>query len=270
MDIKKRDSLTIIVNSTAFNLLAYFTVFILFQLATIVASNAYDIPNTLYYNRIAFNVKPDAWTFDSVKVIYSAGNILLFLLSVSFLVVIVKALEYNGLLRLYFIWGFIHSISMLFGSFVIGAFNFEGFGIVMSYLYLADTAKMLILFIGLIILLAIGMGMVKIFLFSANSYFNFLSPKMRSAFRRDQFLIPFLISTTILLIVKYPISIYENLILFMPLFTLMPLYWGINRYPVFYFEETPKSITISYRLVFITLGTVILCRAVLGLGINIG
>ena len=270
MDIAKRDSICIVVNSTAFYLLAYLSVFLLFQFATIIASNAFDIPNTLYYNRIGFNVKPEAWTFDSVKVIYSAGNILLFLLSVSFLVIIVKALEYNGLLRMFFIWAFVHSISMLFGSFVIGAFNFEGFGIVMSYLYLADTAKMLILFIGLIILLGIGMSMVKVFLFSANSYFNFLSPKMRSAFRRDQFMLPFLISTVILLFIKYPISLYDTLILFMPVFMLLPLYWGINRYPVFYFEETPKSINISYRLVLITLGAITVYRAVLGIGINIG
>ena len=270
MDIEKRDSLSIVVNSTAFYLLAYLTVFLFFQVATIIASNAFDIPNTLYYNRISFNVKPEAWTFDSVKVIYSAGNIVLFLLSVSFLVVIVKALEYNGLLRLYFIWAFVHSMSMLFGSFVIGAFNFEGFGIVMSYLYLADTAKMLILFVGLILLLGMGMGMVKVFLFSANSYFNFLSPKMRSAFRRDQFLLPFLFSTVILLVIKYPISLYDTLMLFIPVFMILPLYWGISRYPVFYFEETPKTIAISYRLVLITLGLCIVYRAVLGIGINIG
>lgn len=213
---------------------------------------------------------PEAWTFDSVKVIYSAGNIVLFLISVSFLVVIVKALEFNGLLRLFFLWGFIHSISILFGSFIIGAFNFEGFGIVLSYLYLADTAKMLLLFSGLLILIAIGIGMVKVFLFSANSYFNFLSPGMRTAFRRDQFILPYVISTLMLLIIKYPLSLYEILMLFIPLFMLLPLFWGIGRYPVFYFEETEKSIRISPRLIIVTLSAFILYRFVLGIGINIG
>ena len=70
--------------------------------------------------------------------------------------------------------------------------------------------------------------------------------------------------------IKYPISLYDTLILFMPVFMLLPLYWGINRYPVFYFEETPKSINISYRLVLITLGAITMYRAVLGIGINIG
>lgn len=270
MRIEKRKSLNIIINSTAFYLLSYLVIFIIFQLTTVIASNIFDIPTTLFYNKIGFNVIPEAWTFDAVKVIYSSGNIVLFLISISFLVIIIKALEFNGLLRLFFLWGFIHSVSMLFGSFIIGAFNFDGFGIVLSYIYLADTAKMLLLFSGLLILIAIGMGMVKVFLFSANIYFNFLSPKMRPAFRRDQFIIPFVISTLILLGIKYPLSLYETLLLFIPLFILIPLFWGIGRYPVFYFEETEKTIQISTKLIVITLVAYILYRVILGIGINLG
>jgi hypothetical protein len=270
MQIEKRDSLSIIVNSTAYNLLAYLTVFMIFQFTTIIASRIFDIPNTLYYNRIGYNVIPEAWTFDAVKVIFSSGNIMLFLLLITAVVIIIKALEFNGLLRLYFVWIFIHATSMLFGSFIIGAFNFEGFGIVLSYLYWADTAKMLLLFSGLIILIGIGMAMVKAFLFTANSYFNFLSPIMRPAFRRDQFILPFIFSTVFLLIIKYPLTLYETLMLFVPIFILLPLYWGIGRYPVFYFEESPKSIQISLRLIVLTCGLYLVYRVVLGIGIDIG
>ncbi len=270
MQIEKRKSLNIIINSTAFYMLSYLVVLLLFQFTTSVASDIFNISTTLYYNKMSFNAMPDSWTFDAVKVIYTSGNIILFLVSISFLVIIIKAMEFNGLLRLFFLWGFVHSVSMLFGSFIIGAFNFEGFGIVLSYLYLADTAKMLLLFIGLLILIAIGMAMVKAFLFSANIYFQFLSPKMRPAFRRDQFIIPYIISTFFLQIIKYPLSLYETLILFIPFFILMPLYWGIGRYPVFYFEEVEKEIKISKRLVLITVAAYTLYRIVLGIGINIG
>ncbi len=270
MQKEKRESLSIIVNSTAFNLLAYLAVYMVFQLTTIIASNIFDIPNTLYYNKIGFNIRPEAWTIDSVKVIYSSGNIALFMISVTFLVVIIKALEFNGMLRLFFIWGFIHSLSMLFGSFVIGAFNFEGFGIVLSYLYLADTAKMIFLFIGLLLLIAIGMAMVKPFIFSANIYYNYLSPGNHAALRRNQFILPYVISTVILLIIKYPITLYETLILFAPLFMLIPLYWGISHFPVFYFEESEKSIKINTLLVLFTILVYVFYRTLLGIGINIG
>jgi hypothetical protein len=270
MRIERRESLNIIINSTAFYLISYMVVFMLFQFTTLIASSIFDIPNTLYYNKIGFNIRPEAWTVESVKVIYSSGNIVLFLVSLFFLVVIIKALELNGLLRLFFLWGFVHSTSMVFGSFVIGAFNFEGFGIVLSYLYLADTAKMLLLFFGLLILIAIGMAMVKAFLFSANIYFNFLSPGMRPAFRRDQFILPYVFSTLLLLGLKYPLTLYDTLILITPLFMLLPLYWGIGRFPVFYFEETKKSIKINYALVLITASILVLYRVLLGIGINIG
>lgn len=270
MKIEKKESLVVIANSTAFYLLSYLFVYMLFQFATITASGIFDIPNTLYYNRIGFNVRPEVWTFDSVKVIYSAGNILLFLVSITFLVVIIKALEYNGFLRLFFIWGFVHSISMLFGSIIIGAFNFEGFGIVLSYLYLADTAKMLLLFAGLLVIIGIGMSIIRILLFSANIYFNFLSPQMRPAFRRDQFIMPFIVSTVILYAVKYPLSLYESLLLVVPFFMILPLFWGISRFPVFYFEETEKKISLHFILISFTILTFTVYRVLLGYGINIG
>ncbi len=270
MQIDKRKSLYIIVNSTAFYLLAYMFVYMLFQFTTIIVSTGFDIPNTLYYNRIGFNVRPEAWTFDSVKVIYSSGNVLLFLLSITFLVVIFKAIEFDGFLRLFFVWGFIHAVSMLLGSFIFGAFNFEGFGIVLSYLYLADTAKMLLLFTGLLLLIAIGMAMVKPFLFTANIYFKFLSPQMRPVFRRDQFIFPYLFSTFILLVLKFPNTLYENLMLIIPIFILLPLFWGIGRFPVFYFEETEKSINLNLKLLIGTAAIIILYRILLGIGINFG
>jgi hypothetical protein len=270
MQIKKRDSLIIVLNSTAYYLVSYLVVYLIFQLTTSIASNIFDIPSTLYYNRIGFNVRPEVWTFDSIKVIFSAGNVILFLISISFLVVFIKALEFNGMLRLFFLWAFIHSISMLFGSFIIGAFNFEGFGIVLSYLYLADTAKMLILFAGLLLLIAIGMAMVKAMLFTANIYYKFFSPEMRAAFRRDQFILPFVISTMVLGLLKFPTTLYETLMLIIPSFILLPLFWGIERFPVFYFEETEKAIKVNFRVVILTLVILTIFRIVLGIGINIG
>lgn len=266
----KRDSFIIIINSTAFYLLSYLVVFLLFQLTTILASNIFDIPNTLYYNKIGFNTRPEVWTADSVKVIYSSGNILLFFLSIFFLVVIIKALEFNGLLRMFFIWGFIHSTSMLFGSFIMGAFNFDGFGIFLSYLYLPDTAKMILLFLGLIIVFGIGRAMEKPLLFSSNIYLNFLTPKMFPAFRRDQFILPAVISTLFLFLIKYPLSLYQTLMLFVPLIMLLPLCFGMGYFPDFYFDETNKTAQINFKAVIATLGIYFLYRLVLGIGINIG
>jgi hypothetical protein len=114
------------------------------------------------------------------------------------------------------------------------------------------------------------MSMVKAFLFSANIYYGFLSPEMRSAFRRDQFIMPFLLSTGVLFMLKFPLTLYEALMLIIPIFILLPLFWGIGRFPVFYFEETEKKIRIHYRIVILTLVVFLLFRIWCGIGINIG
>lgn len=269
MQTERRQSLNIIFNSAASYLLSYLFVYLMFQLTTILFSYIYDIPTTLFHNRIGYNVRPEAWTFDSVKVIFTSGNLLLFLMTITFLVIIFKAMEYDGFLRLFFVWAFIHSVSMLLGSLIIGAFNFEGFGIVMSYLYLTDTIKMLLLFCGLLLLLIIGMLMVKPLLFTANIYYRFLSPDMRPAFRMNQFILPFLISTPILFFIKFPLTLYDALMLLVPFFILLPMFWGIGRFPVFYFEETKKSINLKYGLITFTVLLFLIYRIWTGIGINI-
>jgi len=268
MQTTKRESLSIIANSTAFYLLSYLSVLLLFQFTTIAAAKIFDIPTTLFYNRVDFYGGIGVWTFDSVKIVYGSGNVMLFLLSILFLVVTIKAMEYDGLLRMFFLWGFINSMSMLLGAFIIGAFNYEGLGVVLSYLYLADTAKMLILFIGIIALLGIGMAMVKPMLFTANMYYKFLAPEMRMAFRFNQFVFPYLISTAILFMLKFPLTLYETLLLTVPVFMIAPLFIGAGVLPTYFFEETEKPINASLKLILIAFIAIVLYRVVLGIGIK--
>jgi hypothetical protein len=270
MQTSKRESLFIIANSTAFYLISYLSVLLLFQFTTIAAAKIFDIPTTLFFNRIDFYGGIGVWTFDSVKIVYGSGNVMLFLLSILFLVVTIKAMEYDGLLRLFFLWGFINSISMLLGAFIIGAFNYEGLGVVLSYLYLADTAKMLILFIGIITLIGIGMAMVKPMLFTANMYYKFLSAEMRMAFRFKQFVFPYLIATAVLYALKYPLTLYETLLLTIPVFVIAPLFIGVGLLPTYFFEETEKPIHLSLKLMVIALIFILLFRVVLGIGIKFG
>jgi hypothetical protein len=270
MNPGKRESLIIIVNSTAYYLLSYLAVSMIFQFTTLITAQIFDIPTTLFYNRMGFNVRPEVWTFDSVKVIFSAGNIMLFLISVLFLVINLKAMEFNGYLRMFFIWGFVHAISMLIGSVVMGSFNFDGFGIVMAYLYLSDTAKMILLFLGLVLMLGIGMTMIKPFLFTANIYHSFLSPEMSPKFRRNQFILPYLFSTLILFLIKYPLSLYDTLLISAPGFILIPLFWGVRHLPVFYFEEKENAVVLRYRIILLTAFLYAVYRVWFGIGLNIG
>ncbi|HPT02285.1 MAG TPA: hypothetical protein PLJ84_06775 [Bacteroidales bacterium] len=265
-----RESLRITVNSAAYYILSYLVIAFIFQFtSSAIAFYAFQIPSVFHQNAADYLLKPEAWSFDSVKVVYSAGAVISLIIGLLCLIVYLKALVLDGLLRLFFLWGFIHGINMFLGSVMLGAFIFEGFGYVLSWMYLQDTAKMILLFICLFLILASGSLMTRPFLYSANTYYNMLTPEMRPAFRRYQFYLPYFIGTILLFMIRMPLSLYEFLLLISPGLFILPLMWGINKYPPYFFEERPKKIEVHWRPVIITIVVIILYRMILGIGITI-
>jgi hypothetical protein len=271
MKLAINEKLRITINSTAYYLLSYFFIAVLFQLAeSLVSLYLFDIPSSFDRNSADYLVKPEAWSFDSVKVIFTSGEVLSLVIGLLCLIVYLKALELDGLLRLFFLWGFVHSMNMFLGSIMLGAFIFEGFGFVLSWMYLQDTAKMIILFISLFMMLAVGSVMTRPFLYSANTYYNSLSSEIRPSFRKYQFFIPYIAGSVIILLLRFPLSLYELLLTLTPVLIILPLWWGIGRFPPFYFEEHPKTIEIHWRLVIIAIIAILLYLIVMGYGIRIG
>lgn len=265
------EHIKISINSTAYYLLSYFFVAILFQLTeSLVSLYLFEIPSSFDRNSADYLTKPESWSFDSVKVIFTSGVVLSLVIGLLCLIVYLKAIELDGLLRLFFLWGFVHGINMCLGSVMLGAFIFEGFGYVLSWMYLQDTVKMIILFFSLFMILAIGSLMTKPFLYSANTYYNTLSAEMRPKFRKYQFILPFLAGTLILIGLRFPLSLYELLLLITPVLFILPLWWGISRFPPYFFEEHPKTIDIHWRLVATALVVIVLYRIIMGFGIRIG
>lgn len=265
------DQVCITINSTAYYVLSYIIVAFLFQLCqSLVGFYLFDIPSVFDRNSADYLIKPEAWSFDSVKVIFSSGVVVAFILGLLCLIVYLKAMELDGLLRLFFLWAFIHSMNMFLGSVMLGAFIFEGFGYVLSWMYLQDTAKMIILFISLFVILATGSLMTRPFLYSANSYYNMLSAEMRPSFRKYQFFLPYLAGTFIILIMRFPLSLYELLLQITPVLFILPLWWGISKFPPYFFEERPKDIKIHKHLVVVSLIILVIYRIFMGLGIRIG
>lgn len=268
MNPTNREKMVISANSTAYCLLSYLFLFLIFQVATTTASGVFKIPLTLYYNHVGFNCKSDIWTPDSVKVVFSSGNAILLVFAIAFLSIYVKALEFKGMIRMFFLWGFIHATSMVIGSAVVGAFIFEGFGYVLSYIYISESVKMTILIFGIFALIVIGLSMVKSFMFSSNIYYNYISASRIPSFRLYQFVIPYIFSTLFILAYRFPMTNYEMIILAMPVLMFSPLFWRIKRFPKFYFVRTKKYFVFNKRVIYITLIALIIYRIVLGIGIN--
>ncbi|HPG33871.1 MAG: hypothetical protein H6541_06550 [Lentimicrobiaceae bacterium] len=247
--MKLKNNLFITANSTAIYLLSYLFVFLIHQFFTIIACKIFSFPVELNYTTIIYWVYEYEWTFDSVKIIFSAGPVICFILSIFMLVVAIKFREYDGLLKSFFLWGFIHCINLFLGSALAGALLGEGFGHVLIWLFMADTGKMIITLIGFFGLAAVGFGITRLILLTANSYYNKQEPSERPAFLFYSTLLPFILGTLIIAAIRYPMNYYESLRLVTPVLIILPSFLNSNNFPVIYFDENHKVIKASSSLI---------------------
>jgi hypothetical protein len=264
-----KSSSGIVINSTAYFVLSYLVIYFLQQLCTALVALHFDINTSIHINYIDFLIRSDSWTFDSVKVIYSVGVVFSLIISIPCLIIYIRTIEFDGLLRLFFLWGFIHSINSFIGGILVGALSGEGPGYVLSYVYMSDTAKLFIALIGIFSLLGIGAAMVKPMLFSGNSYYNTQQPGVRLRFIFHQFYFPFLLGNAILTIARFPVSGYELMLIASSVLLLMPIFFMASSFTEFYFDESPKEIKVSWRIVMATVIILIVMRIGLQYGLRI-
>jgi hypothetical protein len=252
--INVRESSSIVINSTAYFVLAYIVIYFLQQLITALTALHFDIDSVIHFNYIDFLVRGDDWTFDSVKIVFSVAVVFSLISALVCLIVYLRTLEFDGLLRLFFLWGFLHSINYVIGGILIGAFIGEGPGYVLAYIYMTDTSNLFLALFAIFFLLGIGSAMVKPMLFTANSYYNNQIPEARFAFIRSQFFIPFFFGNVILAVAKFPMKTFEVLLLAPFFLLLLPLLFLSGSFPEFYFDEKPKKSVIDWRLVIFSAG----------------
>ncbi|MCD4746119.1 MAG: hypothetical protein K8R58_07455 [Bacteroidales bacterium] len=276
---ERNNFLIITINSTIFFVLSYLFLYIISQLATVIAALQFDYKTILFYHKIYFNIDKGDWFADSVKILFSTGPVISLFFGIIFVIIYSKVRREDGLLKLFFLWGFIHAFSMFFGALLAGTLLNQGFGWVVSYLYYRDTGKMVISIISIFILFAIGTLSTKSFLFSANSYFNYQNKQNRKFFILSQVFIPFLIGSFILIFLKIPNdtyygsidnTYYEIFIFLSIILVLIPVFSLYNTYPDFYFDESPKKINLVWKFLIVMVIIIILFRFGLSSGIHFG
>lgn len=267
--MKIADNLKIAANSTAYYLLSYLFVFIIHQLATLLAAGLFQFPIELNYSRILFLVSRYDWYFDSVKIIYSAGPLAAMLTSVFMVVVAYRYKEYTGSLKMFFLWGLVHTISLFLGSAYAGALLSEGFGHVLIWMFMADTGKLIITLLALFLLAATGIGISRMFLLSANTYYNLLKTENRLSFVLSQVILPFIAGSIILIAIRFPLNAYELLRILTPVIIVLTILLSSFGYSVLYFDENPKKVLLNRSLIITTLATYIVYRVALSYPIEI-
>lgn len=268
-----RKNYIIILNSLVFFLLAYFFLYVSGQLLKILAGILFDYDILWFYNRVLFVVRDSEWSHDSVKLIYGVKPIFQLISGLVFLIIYMKVRSYNGLLKMFFLWGYLIAFNLFFVSVLLGGFfNFD-FGHVLNWSYVKDTGRMIYVFISFSGFLVVGLSNARSILISSNTYFNEMTESARSRFYNNQIFIPFLMGVLIIFLIQLPFRYEQNLFDLVSISGLL-IILGLNRLkirsvPELYFDEEKRIPQINRYYPLILLVIVLLYRIGLGFGVQI-
>jgi hypothetical protein len=262
--------LKVVMNSTVMFMFSYLTLFLLTQLMTVLAARLFHYPTILYYNEVYFNISVEDWYHDSVKTIFSAGPLAALFAGIVFMIVYNGRKEGAGLFKLFFLWGFLHGVSMFFGAMLVGTLFEKGIGHVISWMYIMDTGKVLYSIISIFMLVLAGLLATKPFLISANTYNKNLTRHNRRSFIWAQVILPYLLGTFLLMLLRMPVFMfYETFVTFTIALSLLPLVATYSAYTDLYFEEEEKKAYVDWRFFLMLVTLILIYRGVLNFGINI-
>lgn len=266
---KRKRFLLIAANSTILFLLSYFALFLFSQAITVVAASFFDYPAIVYYYEIYFNISQEAWFHDSVKTIFSSGPVVIFVVGITFFIIYHNKKENTGIFKLFFLWGFLHAINMLFGALLVGTLFETGVGHVISWLYIMDTGKVLYSILSIFILVIAGLIATKPFLISGNSYYNEINDENRTSFIISQVFLPYLAGNAALLMIRQPRFVfYDSFILVALFLCILPILVTYRSYNILYFEEEEKKPGFVWIPLAILILAVLFFRVVLQIGLR--
>ena len=251
-------------NSTASYVLAFLFVFYVNHFANILTSGSFGYEVSFDWNIIYYHVEPYEWTHDAVKLIFSAGPMLILLVGLISLIAFYSLVEEPARIKTFFMWLTLHALNYFFGGLLIGNIFKKGVGHVFNWMYFTDTTKMLVALVGFFGLLATAYFMSKPVAISANSYYNKLSEKNFPFFFTAQIIVPFVVGTILYTLYFLPDLRFQERYSWMSLGVLLIIIFGrVNYMETLYFDEEDRYISLSKAIVMTTLFVVIGLRLIL-------
>ena len=266
--IQDKDFSRIAINSASFFVISYIVVYLLSQLSTMVTASIFDFSTRLIYYKIDFFVDRPAWGFKSVKTIFSIGPIFSFIIGIIFLLIYLNVKDSRGKLKMFFMWGYINAFNLFLSSIILGSFNNTGFGNVLNWSYIMDTARMMHVFVGGAALIACGFFSTRLVIISANTYFENLNLRTKRFYAFSHVLAGAILGILIIFITKIPHNSYNNYFdligLGLMILIILPIILRCNSFPDISFEfdecEKPNKISIDKKYVIIAIVVLLLYR----------
>ena len=260
----------IVINSTAGFLLAFLFIFYLNHFTAVLTAGMFSYDVSFDYLVVFYHIEPFEWTHEAVKLIFSAGPILIFIFGFIGLIAYISLFEEEAIVKIFFLWLVLLSFNYFFGGLMIGNIFKQGVGHVFNWMYFTDTQKMIIAIIGFFGLLSTGILMAKPIAHSANSYFNKLDEDNFPFFFTAQIIVPFILGNLIMFAYFFPDIFFNINILFYERFgwislsLLLLLAFGrINHMDTIYYEEEERRIRFSWILIGLALFVLLAFRLIL-------
>lgn len=238
----------VLINSTVYFLLAYLLIHTLLDLSSILTAKSMGFQGTVHFNHLAIFSDRHSWTSDTVKVIYGTAPLIALLLGLFLTLLYRHIQDADGPQKMLVWWGYIHCYSLAFGSIIAGALTGNGFGHTLAWMYVGESGKLILSVIALLALYSVGKMNTQPFIYLSNFCINYSQPQKRRQMCWFQLLIPYLIGTGVLVLMRTPLNNpYFNLINLSTFVLIAPILFDSRKIPEVYFDEKPKPPMLVWR-----------------------
>ncbi|MFZ4401881.1 MAG: hypothetical protein ACOYO1_17760 [Bacteroidales bacterium] len=261
-------------------IIAYFVVFLTYNIVTAIVANLYDIKTTLNFSKLYYAAKNGSplWTYDSALNVFGIGTLVLGVGSLILMRVYKHYKHKEGLIKLFLFWIILHSINRIIGLFLIGTiidFINPNLGlwysnVILLWISAGHTVKILLIISAIALLFGIGSKSTRPLLFSAKSLI-FVQERKRLFFVWSQAFKVWFISSIILFLIHLPsVSLAENFLSLSMLFLIFPSYF--NHQSVALPHSDDESNEPEYKMprnyIIGSIVIILLLRVILGFGIS--
>jgi len=263
-------------HSTAYFILAFMLLYIIYQAVTIIIASSYNIPIVWYYYQLQFPLYTYSplYTRMAMVVIFASGPILSLLLAFLFLRFYFIRRTAVRRFRLFYLWGFICGINMFFGAYIAGVFTRTEFIYVSEWLFMSNVfaaEESIFTLIAIFTLIITGRIITPLFLKSSNSV-TMIKPEFRLFFILAEVIFPWITGMIILFLITLP-NYYLPLILktISPGLILIPTLFLYNAQK---FDKIPRSGVIQHTyfrwsIILIVIAILFFYRVILSFGLRV-
>lgn len=262
--------------STAYYILSFMLVYLIYQVVTIMVASSFNIPVTWYYYELKFPLYTYSplYTRSALVTIFASGPVISLMLAFVFLKLFFTKNQFFKRFKLFYLWGFINGANMFFGAYIAGFITRTEFIYTSEWLFMSnmfDIEEIIFTVISFVMMVIIGRIVTPLFLLSSGSV-TLIKPEFRLFFIISQVIMPWLAGMVILFLLTLPTYFIPLIIkTITPLLILIP---SLFLYDSLQYENIHRSGEIHHNyfrwsIIIAVIALLFFYRVVLNWGLNI-